>query len=438
MRKILIATTGYVPAYREVTYVFEGETYSSWMSSNALIHFLFPKPEELDVILIYPDNPMAKKGVTDGFKAGENGLTENREAIVDLFTQCRSIHKVTVEDSKYISEQDMMKSFTELDSVIRGIAQDDEVEITYDLTHSYRHLAFIVLLQSMYLQALSRGKVDVRRIFYAFAKQPLKVGDEVRYLDLTEIFKNVLNTQIIKTAVEELRPYPLRNYADSLAKLERTYFLPENLDNTYIRNAKKKINRISDFLQKLQNGFFELETLDELENTVSNLPEPKHQWDKFLHKFISALAEEVRGVLASYKVNGQFKKKYLIMTDLSELVFNRQADVGRAFAFLRESQVEFIRQILNTNVEQADRLFSFIINPDHSKKAPPDIRRNLDVFANVGRWRNELLHLGMGKEVARIKTYEGNFEKTLPKVRRAYSDDSFVKYISQSEDLIEK
>ena len=137
-------------------------------------------------------------------------------------------------------------------------------------------------------------------------------------------------------------------------------------------------------------------------------------------------------------MNGQFKKKYLIMTDLSELVFNRQADVGRAFAFLRESQVEFIRQILNTSVEQADRLFSSIINPDHSKKAPPDIRRNLDVFANVGRWRNELLHLGMGKEVARIKTYESNFEKTLPKVRRAYSDDSFVKYISQSEDLIEK
>lgn len=414
-KQIFIVTTGYVPAYKRVKYKFKDKEFVSWFSSEALLNFLFEHPGEVHVVVVHPDNPPANQGFELGFKEGEFRLEENRPSIREVFSNCASIHQIKVKDEKTIREEDLLAAFSELDDVIDAIGYP--AEITYDLTHSYRHLAFVILLQSFYLQSLKKGLVEIKEIFYAFAKQPLQELDEVSYIDLGQLFLTILNTQVIKDAIHELRPFPLRRYANDIKRF-KSFLIKAGHSAAYVSEVEKKVKDISRRLFLLQNGFFEVEDIRALEKSMKLKKKPTYEWDLFISRFIEALMEELSNLLSKFRDEKTYLQKHHIMLILSEMMFERQDDLNKAYAFLRESIVQFFIDKTGLEVKEADRAFSRLTS--QATEVPLNLRHIKDLFSQIGNTRNELQHLGMGKTPAALSTYEKHFKTHHRELQQIY------------------
>ncbi len=393
------------------------------------MEFCFDDPSNVHVIIVHPDNDAAYKGVHEGFKTGQYGLKAPRPSICELFKNCASIQVISVKDEKAIGEEDLLSSFDDLERAIENIGFPSK--ITYDLTHSYRHVAFVILLQSFYLQTLKKGNVEIRNIFYAFAKQPLKEMDEVSYLDLAQLFLSILNTQVIKDAVHELRPLPLKRYADDLKKF-KGFLNKTGYSTEYTDAVIKRVKEISSKLFYLQNGFFDLDDLTTLKKSLKiKKKQPEHAWDRFLSRFVQALFDEISMLLKGLITTNGFYAKSRVMCRLGNLVFERQDDIGKAFAFLRESIVQYFVEHLSCEVREADQKFSEFINQENI--VPDKFKHIKELFADIGNVRNELQHLGMGKQPAALSNYQRKFKKYFEKLDSFFKEGNtdFIDYLSQ-------
>ncbi len=359
-------------------------------------------------------------------------MGKSRPSIKQIFSKCASIHRIKVKDEKTIREGDLLAAFSELDAVIEKIGYP--AEIAYDLTHSYRHLAFVILLQSFYLQTLKKGMVEIREIYYAFAKQPLKELDEVSYIDLGQLFLAILNTQVIKDAVHELRPFPLRRYADEMKKF-KGFLRKIGYSTDYASEVEKKIKEVSRKLFLLQNGFFDIADLEYFQKSLKLKNPPQHEWDQFISKFANTLFNELDELLRGFKDQNGFMDKHRIMLEMAKIVFERQDDLNKAYAFLRESIVQLFVDKINIEVKTADRYFSKFSN--RKLEVPESLRDLQNLFSQIGDTRNELQHLGMGKQPQKLTTYEKNFRKHFERLKELFGEDHEDLYQFLQENLAE-
>ncbi|MFX0067037.1 MAG: TM1812 family CRISPR-associated protein [Candidatus Hermodarchaeota archaeon] len=400
---ILIAPIGFTRIYKRVHYLFpdSGESVEDWLSCTSLLAHLFgERVKEVAVILMYPKNEGAEQSMNVGWPEID------RESVLERFNQ--PVFQIAVSDEPTITETDLWDALEVLHEKILDLKEKEgRTSVIFDLTHSYRHLSFAGFIEALFLKELIKD-INIKAIYYALAKQPLNEGDFVRYVKFDSFVSLIELIGWVKDAIHELRPKVLENLA---------------------ARVRPQCPSFSDWLQKLAQNLFTLrmglttyQTFDQLEELLADENVSQAEGCGYDHVLLhQELTNELRAFLNKfYKDEDTLLSFYERQHILAYELFNRQEDIMRTYAYLREMLVSCfveccvgVHALKNESGDRQQRKEADQILKDLADEARKSKTSFLHRYANftvndIGQKRNLYAHVMMGLADKRqvTKTYE--------------------------------
>jgi len=439
MDTLLIITVGYTGLYKEISYHLDGKSVRDWFSARALLKLLEIDDwkESLHVIAIYPDNDGARQAMERGFEEGEirkTPLTPARQSINSIFQgKCKSYKPIPADEENFVTQDSIMNLISYINSHIEELSRDYDLEIMYDLTHSYRHLSFGGFLDSMLiLDYYPELKID--EVYYAAVKQPLTPDSVGYYTTFSNFLPLTQNIGMLRKAIEELRPKQLLDLAEQYEDLARSLN-----GSKYMKSLVDKLKRLSQSLFVVQSGGLFVSNLSELEAIAKGrIKGNRNGMEKHGELFDKKLKEEVRALVARFKSGDKWSSMEDGQLTMAEISLNQQYDIVRMYSFVREANISWMAKIIpmadgrEDNAEKdhrfkIEKFVAYLIRSLRDKDALAGSVKEYAKFASdVNRYRNSFAHVFAGRksaDEAKYKMQKKKGEELINEARRWFADN---------------
>lgn len=428
--QLLICPIGYTKGYKSVNYQLNNESTTDWLSSQALLKLKGSEIKDYHIIIIYPNNEGANQSIEKGWP--DDGIP----AIDSIFSEAKSYDKILVNDDSILGENEISSLMVKLNDKILSFANNEELDIIFDLTHSYRHLSLAAFIQALFLTDFNE-KISIKDVYYALAKQPLKNNDPVYYVQLNGYMELISDIGSIQSAIDELRPKKISDIGTKYEKLAK-----KTESDEFWKWMGKLLKDLAEEIMLMQKGFCTAENFSNL----SEIVERKFTGEKANHEFASKLIVDnviikVKNLLSKFMENNELVPFYQRQIVLAEHSINNQYDLLKAYAFMREAFVSYCLSHLfpeyqeSGTKEQRENVERKLGKSHEEIKSikSEELRTITNLFQDFGNKRNSLAHVGTGRR----SNNEANLNKS---VKNALKDlKKLNKFIQNTDkDLIIK